>query len=647
MGQSITATIDTAQDGYPLRPDIVHYLHLSDERLRECLESAQSVLASCQSDLSKATWYSDGWLRQVINDAPNAFDRAFGRWRDMYRGADRQLQEARAIIDRSHQTRVSRDETEAAERRQAEATRQKDLLCNQNDSGESDFYPYRYLASEGFLPGYNFPRLPIRAFIATGAEKGEFVSRPRFLALSEFGPSNIIYHDGRKYLVTRSQIPGGDPASRFVRAKICKQCGYFHEADDAGVDICQGCGARLDAYNSDYSEQLFAMTDVITRRRQRISCDEEERSRKGYRVSTHYRVASGPNGLRRQVSTVTSAGGQLLLSLEYGPAATLWRINNGWRSSREAGFRLDPASGTWLSQSAEDNEAEGETQLAPGAQPIVGVRILVQDTRNILLVRPSGQVDEAFLATLQAALQRGIEVVFQIEEGELAAERIGKDEQRSVMLWEAAEGGLGVLARLVEDSSTLAAVAKAALDICHFREDGSDSQPPEDADGCARACYRCLLSYSNQPDHRLLDRHLLRDLLLNLASSVASRQQAGRSYDDQYQWLHERTDPASELERRVLDHLYRTRRSLPDHAQPSLSNYPARPDFYYDATNACVFCDGSVHDSPQVQAEDRQVRTALEDLGYRVVAIRYDRDLEEQIAAHADVFGQSTTEARP
>ena len=28
---------------------------------------------------------------------------------------------------------------------------------------ESDFYPYRYLASEGFLPGYNFPALPVRA----------------------------------------------------------------------------------------------------------------------------------------------------------------------------------------------------------------------------------------------------------------------------------------------------------------------------------------------------------------------------------------------------------------------------------------------------------------------------------------------------
>lgn len=27
---------------------------------------------------------------------------------------------------------------------------------------EGDFYPYRYLASEELLPGYNFPALPVR-----------------------------------------------------------------------------------------------------------------------------------------------------------------------------------------------------------------------------------------------------------------------------------------------------------------------------------------------------------------------------------------------------------------------------------------------------------------------------------------------------
>jgi hypothetical protein len=37
------------------------------------------------------------------------------------------------------------------------------------------------------------------------------------------------------------------------------------------------------------------------------------------------------------------------------------------------------------------------------------------------------------------------------------------------------------------------------------------------------ACYDCLLSYTNQPDHRILDRFAVRDLLLRLAGAKGGR----------------------------------------------------------------------------------------------------------------------------
>ena len=64
--------------------------------------------------------------------------------------------------------------------------------------------------------------------------------------------------------------------------------------------------------------------------------------------------------------------------------------------------------------------------------------------------------NEEFQASFQYALQRGMEEVFQIEESEIASERIGSGKNRSLLFWEASEGGAGVLRRLVEERDCMA-----------------------------------------------------------------------------------------------------------------------------------------------------------------------------------------------
>jgi hypothetical protein len=112
-----------------------------------------------------------------------------------------------------------------------------------------------------------------------------------------------------------------------------------------------------------------------------------------------------------------------------------------------------------------------------------------------------------------------------------------------------------------------------------------------------------------------------------------------RSYEEQYQWLHKRTDARSDLERQFLDLLFNTSRRLPDYAQRRLKDVYAIPDFFY-SPNICIFCDGSVHDQPQQKTIDEQVRKELRLHGYRVIVIRYDRDLEEQIREYNEIFGE-------
>ena len=133
-----------------------------------------------------------------------------------------------------------------AKRLRQEAEAQLKLLTDKQSVIQSDFYSYRYFASEGFLPGYNFPRLPLSAFIPgrrTAQEAEEFISRPRFLAISEFGPGALIYHEGARYQVTRVMMPiqegatGDLPTSKLI---VCSACGYLHPVlTEPGPSNCE------------------------------------------------------------------------------------------------------------------------------------------------------------------------------------------------------------------------------------------------------------------------------------------------------------------------------------------------------------------------------------------------------------------------
>lgn len=175
----------------------------------------------------------------------------------------------------------------------------------------------------------------------------------------------------------------------------------------------------------------------------------------------------------------------------------------------------------------------GDEPTDPTASPRQWIVPSVQDRKNALLLQPTGQeLSQATLATLQHALLRGIEAVFQLEEGEILAEPMPtRDERSGFLLYEATEGGAGVLTRLVAEPERLAEVARKALSIMHFAVTDEASLP---ADGhglvdapdtaCVAACYRCLMSYFNQPDHERIDRRDpdAKSLLARLARATTS-----------------------------------------------------------------------------------------------------------------------------
>ncbi len=597
-----------------------------------------SILATLREELTpdRAPWFTPDWLDHVIRSAHLNLDTAFDRWRTLFNAAQRQMDLAHGVQMNAAADEKTRKEAKA---RYDEARVQRDLLLDNRANMSSDFYCYRYLASEGFLPGYNFPRLPLLAYIPARREKvgrDSFLSRPRFLGLSEFGPRSIIYHEGSTYRVRKAILTVADAESVSTsaklttrRARLCPSCGYGHFDAEADHELCVNCGARLDG-GMPMLLDLHRIDQVSTKRADRITSDEEERQRQGYEVVTTLRFAEA-EGRRRFTAVDFTEGGDTLIKASYGPAATVWRMNLGWRRRKNKsvfGFNIDVASGEWSKDEQAPDDAMDD---APTARTVQRIIPFVEDRRNVLVLLPSVKLDEDEITTLTYALKRGIEGVFQLEESELAAEPLpDRDNRNAILLYEAAEGGAGVLSRLSGDVEAIRRVAVRALEVAHWRSKSgvwADAADLVDTDpDCEAGCYRCLLSYSNQPDQFRIDRRgdAVRNLLCRLTRADARVGAApGKGGSDAFDALIRQC--GSELERAWLEALRDGGYRIPDRAQPLFAEFSTRPDFSYDDKKALIFVDGPHHSGDATKAMDDAKRRALRDAGYKVVAFAEDK----------------------
>ena len=535
LASDIPHVLDLQQTNLPVNEDISTALTAPslDER---SVSSMHRVLDSIDGELTptSAPWALDreAFVRGIAKSAFDNFSRAFDRWRQLYDGARAQLIEANR---RSEMHGLGASERKEAKIQQAQANEQLALLERGQASGGSDFYTYRYLATEGFLPGYNFPRLPLYAYVpagGSGGSKAAYLQRARFLAIAEFGPRSLIYHEGRAYRVHKAKLPPGLRAEEGGRLAtdilyVCDDCGAAHKGEP---ERCHACGASMSAVHP--IRNILRIDNVETQPTERITANDEERLRQGFEIQT---VFSWPTreGRFDVTSAVASDMDGPAFRLDYAAGAAISRINKGLRRRKEKsilGFGIDPATGRWVGGPVDGDEEE--TPDGAVKQRIVPI---VQDNKNAALLRlPTSPLSDTAMATLQHALARGIELVFELEEGEILTEPVpSRDNRRAVLAFEATEGGAGVLGRLVSEPKALARVARAALSLMHHDsasiEAAIASADPalltDDPNShCVKGCYRCLLSYFNQPDHEAIDRtdeDMLRILLRLARGEVA------------------------------------------------------------------------------------------------------------------------------
>jgi very-short-patch-repair endonuclease len=152
------------------------------------------------------------------------------------------------------------------------------------------------------------------------------------------------------------------------------------------------------------------------------------------------------------------------------------------------------------------------------------------------------------------------------------------------------------------------------------------------------------MSYGNQPDHRLLDRLKVRDLLLQVAASVVKASPVGLPRAEHVAQLRALCD--SDLERQWLDFVDQRNLRLPDAAQVLIEACHTRVDFLYREQRVAVYVDGPQHDFPDVEAKDRHADACLEDQGITSVRFTYRKETWDALCdRHGYCFMTSATKS--
>src|SRR5262245_1956721 len=206
--------------------------------------------------------------------------------------------------------------------------------------------------------------------------------------------------------------------------RICKGCGAGHWNDEASM--CHACSASLG--DAEIVNHTYRIENVSTQPAERITANDEERQRQGFELQTTFEWATRDHELDVRRVVAHDIKGDVA-RMAYGAGATVTRLNKGLRrraDKKVLGFRIDPVSGYWAK-----NEDEDEDTVDPSASPRQWIVPSVQDRKNALLFEPVGDsFTPTTLATVQHAILRGLEAVFQLEEGEVLAEPMPTRENR-------------------------------------------------------------------------------------------------------------------------------------------------------------------------------------------------------------------------
>ena len=629
VSQKIGEILDIEQENLPLKPDFKKELEAAVSGAEN--DIIRTVHDTLKTEIKQYDWFNDAFIESTVNQFVQDFNKSFDYFRNEYEDLKKTLYAINALGGRE---RLS---YEMNWRRTAIENKMSDMR-----EGGKDYFTYRYLASQGFTPNYGFPtNITLLSLDHRGKHDAEEISlqRDRAIAVSEYAPGNSIYYQGSRYIVSeaRLKLRAGRPVTKSLL--VCPTCRTYYMDDEIKTSggACT-CGASLQDQNA--INNAIEMPDQFAVRRQGITSDEEERMRLGYKVSEHYH-----RGPRVNFWDVVENESKIL-TLCYEHNGRILRVNMGTRKSeadnQENGFTLCTACNHWIF-GEENVERHLDTtnksyhcwRNANEEDIIRNLTLYTESLHDVITLdcEPPEEVDpdnyEAFYTTLAQALIQGLQISMNIDVDEVGSLLLPRDgEKFGVLLYESAEGGAGILHAL-QQTAVMHDVIRQTREILH------EFDHPEDQ--CERACYGCLCNYYNQAVHEILDRNLVLPFLARLEKAEIVQAGASKDEYDKLLGLCE-----SDFEKRVLESIYKRKLPLPTDAQKNLFDgdvQVAQADFYYEGDRLAIFVDGPDHDKDFVMERDRKIREKLDGMGYRIFIIRYDEDLDNQLANLAKYLG--------
>ena len=325
LNSSIALNLDMAEPGKPLLPEhwesgfVGRVKHAGSERTCAVLEmlaadfSVQSHRRGSQTPRP---------MRRRGRRSATALRAAFDRWRDLLAAAERQ---SMTLPARSGTIR-SRPRSVAPPRCAKPQVTPNQALAKR--IGDPGLRLLRLpLSGHGRLSaGYNFPRLPLMAFVP-GARSG---TGERYIQRARSSPSPNGFAQPRiprgTGLSRRSGAPeggGGGPNGELptFSAAICPMCGAGHEGE------APGGMSRLPppARGLYIIRQLHRIENVGTREAERITANDEERRRQGFDLQTTFSFAQARAVTTRALEDLAGE----VLTATFAPATLVRRIQQG------------------------------------------------------------------------------------------------------------------------------------------------------------------------------------------------------------------------------------------------------------------------------------------------------------------------------